>query len=66
MVRQLTLHHQGDESSPMMEAESTSETSVNYQTTRSNTGNSCLFSRRRENLKSHQKSLGQEQEQLEF
>jgi hypothetical protein len=39
----------------MMEAESTSETSVNlYQTTRrKNAEDSCLHSRRRENPKSH-------------
>jgi hypothetical protein len=41
--------------SPMMEAVSASETSVNvYQTTRCNTvGNSLLYTGRRKNLKSH-------------
>jgi hypothetical protein len=52
------LHHQGDESlvALMMEAASTSETSVNfYQTTRCNTPeDSHLHTRSHEKLKSHQ------------
>jgi hypothetical protein len=47
------LHHQGDD--VMVEAASTSETSVNYQTTRRNISEaSDLHTRRRQNLKFHQ------------
>jgi hypothetical protein len=47
------LHHQGDESSLMMEAISTSEMSVNvYQTTRRNIPDDSHLHTCRENLKS--------------
>jgi hypothetical protein len=52
-ARHSTLHHQGDEAL-MMEAASTSETSINFcQTRRNIPEDSHLHTRHRENLKSH-------------
>jgi hypothetical protein len=53
------LHHQGNEIALMMEAASTSQTSVNfYQTTRRyNPEDSHLHTRRRENIRSYLANL---------